>query len=161
MKCFAKKLKASSFKASARRRAARWRRVVRTLWRASAENAGGARRCVRVGCVCGAVYAGTRGGGALAVPYCLRRAKKQGCRRQPCSLSVFDGLKPMQFGFFGFLGIFFPKSSLSQGAGRSPAKSAHMRGAASHFISAAGLCVAAAKYLVYRYTDKSYADADK
>ena len=46
---------------------------------------------------------------------------------------------------------------------RSPAKSAsaHMRGAASHFISAAGLCVAAAKYLVYRYTDKSYADADK
>ena len=54
------------------------------------------------------------------MPCCLRRAKKQGCRRQPCSLSVFDGLKPMQFGFFGFLGIFFPKKIPKWGMGRSP-----------------------------------------
>ena len=54
------------------------------------------------------------------MPCCLRRAKKQGCRRQPCSLSVLDGLKPMQFGFFGFLGIFFPKKIPKWGMGRSP-----------------------------------------
>ena len=115
-----KKLKASSFKASARRRAARWRRVVRTLWRASVENAGGARRCVRVGCVCGAVYAGTRGGGALAVPCCLRQTKKQGCRRQPCLLSLLDRFYLTQFGFFGSLGFFFPKKNPKSGCGVKP-----------------------------------------
>ena len=59
--------------------------------------------------------------GAVAVLLlCVRRTQKQGCCRQPCLLSQFDNLKPIQFGFFGFLGCFFPKSALSQGLGRSP-----------------------------------------
>ena len=61
--------------------------------------------------------AGRRGGcgAVLSAPN-----KKQGCRRQPCSLSVFYGLKPMQFGFFGSLGIFFPKKIPKSGCGAKP-----------------------------------------
>ena len=62
-----------------------------------------------------------RGVRAAAVPHCVRRTQKQGCRRQPCLLSIFDGLKPIQSGFFGFLGFFFPKKNPKWGAGRSPA----------------------------------------
>ena len=35
--------------------------------------------------------------------------KNKAAVRQPCSLSMLDSLKPIQFGFFGFLGFFFPK----------------------------------------------------
>ena len=65
---------------------------------------------------------GAETGGALAVPYCLRRAKKQGCRRQPCSLSLLDRFYLTQSGFFGFLGSFFPKKLPKWGMGRSPIK---------------------------------------
>ena len=44
--------------------------------------------------------------------------KKQGCRRQPCSLSMLDSLKPMQFGFFGSRGL-FPKKVPERSARRS------------------------------------------
>ena len=60
---------------------------------------------------------GQRGGcgAALCAPNI-----KQGCRRQPCSLSIFESLKPMQFGFFGFLGSFFPKKLPKSGCGVKP-----------------------------------------
>ena len=49
----------------------------------------------------------------------LFQTKKQGCRRQPCSLSPFDSLKPIQSGFFGSRGL-FPKKVPEWGLGRSP-----------------------------------------
>ena len=63
--------------------------------------------------------AGCRGGcgAALCAPNI-----KQGCRAQPCLLSMLDSLKPMQFGFFGSLGFFFPKKNPKWGMGRSPIK---------------------------------------
>ena len=45
---------------------------------------------------------------------------KQGCQRQPCSLSMLDSLKPIQFGFFGSLGSFFPKKLPKSGCGVKP-----------------------------------------
>ena len=64
--------------------------------------------------------AGARGDGAVAVPCCLHRAKKQGCRRQPCALSMLDRFYLTKFGFFGSLGFFFPKKNPKWSMGRSP-----------------------------------------
>ena len=48
-----------------------------------------------------------------------RRAKSKAAVRQPCSLSTFDSLKPMQSGFFGSRGL-FPKKVLESGCGVKP-----------------------------------------
>ena len=42
----------------------------------------------------------------------LKKSKRQkGCRAAAFLLSLFDSLKPIQSGFFGFLGCFFPKKA--------------------------------------------------
>ena len=56
----------------------------------------------------------------LKAPFALH--KNKAAKRQPCLLSLFYSLKPMQFGFFGFLGSFFPKKLPKWGMGRSPIK---------------------------------------
>ena len=77
--------------------------------------------------------AGRRGGcgAALCAPNI-----KQGCQRQPCSLSMLDSLKPIQFGFFGSLGSFFPKKLPKSGCGVKPriynSRTVGARGGASH-----------------------------
>ena len=48
-----------------------------------------------------------------------RRAKSKAAVRQPCSLSTFDSLKPMQSCFFGSRGL-FPKKVLESGCGVNP-----------------------------------------
>ena len=65
--------------------------------------------------------AGARGVGAGAVPCCLHRTKSKAAVRQPCSLSTFDSLKPMQSGFFGSRGL-LGRKVLEWGMGRSPIK---------------------------------------
>ena len=50
-----------------------------------------------------------------------RRAKSKAAVRQPCSLSTFDSLKPMQSGFFGSRGL-LGRKVLEWGMGRSPIK---------------------------------------
>ena len=102
LNCFAKKLKVRSFKVSAhdgRVRAACGRR------------AGGVR------CVCDA---GARGVGRLRCRTVYAEHKSKAAVRQPCLLSIFDNLKHIQSGFFGFLGSFFPKKFPKWGLGRSP-----------------------------------------
>ena len=94
LKCFAKKLKVSSFRTSAGRRAA-WEKRRAREGRQTSVASGRLRR------------------GRFAP------SKKQGCRRQPCSLSTFDSLKPMQSGFFGSRGL-FPKKVLVSGCGVKP-----------------------------------------
>ena len=44
---------------------------------------------------------------------------KQGCRRQPCSLSMLDSIYLIQFGFFGSRGL-LGRKVLEWGLGRSP-----------------------------------------
>ena len=60
--------------------------------------------------------AGRRGGrgAVLSAPN-----KKQGCRRQPCSLSMLDSIYLIQFGFFGSRGL-LGRKVLEWGLGRSP-----------------------------------------
>ena len=104
-----------------------WRggRVVRMCGRCSARAWGGAGACGT-----DARYA--EGARAMHVRRMPRRGsaggcgavlsapnKKQGCRRQPCSLSMLDSLKPMQFGFFGSRGL-LGRKVLEWGLGRSP-----------------------------------------
>ena len=95
MKCFAKKPKACSFKTLA-----------------------GCVRRVRTGSGCGTNgrRVGQRGGcgAALCAPNI-----KQGCRRQPCSLSMLDSIYLIQFGFFGSRGL-LGRKVLEWGMGRSP-----------------------------------------
>ena len=43
---------------------------------------------------------------------------------------MLDSLKPIQFGFFGFLGNFFPKKLPKWGVGRSPIKTVPHAGGA-------------------------------
>ena len=51
----------------------------------------------------------------------LKKSKRQkGCRAAAFLLSLFDSLKPMQSGFFGFLGAFSQKSTLSGARGETP-----------------------------------------
>ena len=64
------------------------------------------------------VQASSSGGCSAAL--CAPNAKKQGCRRQPCLLSLLDSLYLIQFGFFGFLGSIFPKKLPKWGMGQSP-----------------------------------------
>ena len=78
---------------------------------------GGARRVRRCGC-----------GAALCAPN-----TKQGCRRQPCLLSMLDSLKPMQFGFFRVLrALFWGESALSGVWGSAPHIYPSCRGAVPH-----------------------------
>ena len=83
------------------------------------ERGEGVERCGRVGRRMQRCAAGARGGcgAALCAPN-----TKQGCRRQPCLLSMLDSPKPIQFVFFGSRGL-FPKK-VPSGA----------RGGASHIF---------------------------
>ena len=66
----------------------------------------------------------------------LKKSKRQkGCRAAAFLLSLFDSLKPMQSGFFWFLGAFSQKSTLSGAWGETPHIHSPMvgaRGGASH-----------------------------
>ena len=84
-------------------------------------------------------YGGGRvGRRAVAAPHRVRRTQKQGCLWQPCSLSMLDSLKPIQFGFFGSLGSFFPKKLPKSGCGVKPriynSRTVGARGGASHIF---------------------------
>ena len=119
-----KKPKTSSFKTSARRRAsAGGARRGRDDGRHDCErgmNDGRVGRCAACG-GCGVARrargaSGRRGGcgAVLSAPN-----KKQGCRRQPCSLSMLDSIYLIQFGFFGSRGLLGRKVP-EWGLGRSP-----------------------------------------
>ena len=68
------------------------------------------------GCGTNGRRVGQRGGcgAALCAPNI-----KQGCRRQPCSLSMLDSIYLIQFGFFGSRGL-LGRKVLEWGLGRSP-----------------------------------------
>ena len=60
------------------------------------------------------------GVGTVAARTVRAEHKNKAAVWQPCSLSIFDSIKLIQSGFFGFLGFFFPKKNPKWGVGQRP-----------------------------------------